>query len=195
MVGTRALCVYHALSEAKAAYLRSSGIPVLAHIDDAWHGNYCSTFGCSDKVQRLSAVEALHVGMLVSFLCGYFLSNTKCDFKPSYVQRYLGILCDSSTASFRVPEDKPWKLHELVRAILTKGALPAKVLETMSVAIRPAWLWTHFMFVAIAKAKSRIIQLHDPAHLRAELHKLLDLSSTAQEEQWYKSRHHATAVT
>ena len=58
---------YHALSEAKAAYLRSRGIPVLVYIDDAWYGNFVSTFGRTDKEQWLSAAEALHVGMLVSF--------------------------------------------------------------------------------------------------------------------------------
>ena len=59
---------------------------------DAWYGNFTSTFGCSDKVQWLSAAEAFSTGMLVSCFCGYFLSDTKCDLKPSKIQRYLGML-------------------------------------------------------------------------------------------------------
>ena len=32
-------------------------VPVLAYIDVAWYGNLPPTFGCSDKVQWLSAAE------------------------------------------------------------------------------------------------------------------------------------------
>lgn len=49
---------YHSLSEAKAAYMCSNGIPVLAYIDDAWYANFVATFGESDRVQWLSAAEA-----------------------------------------------------------------------------------------------------------------------------------------
>lgn len=96
------LC-YHSLSEAKAAYMRSRGIPVLAYIDDAWYANFVDTFGGPRKVQWLAPAEALHLGIIVSYLCGYFLSDTKCELNPSQVQKYLGIICDSSTASFRIP--------------------------------------------------------------------------------------------
>ena len=48
---------HHAFSEANAAYPRSRGIPVLAYIDVAWYENLPPTFGCSDKVQWLSAAE------------------------------------------------------------------------------------------------------------------------------------------
>ena len=43
----------HAFSEAKAAYPRSRGMPVLAYIDVAWYGEV----GYFDKVQWLSATE------------------------------------------------------------------------------------------------------------------------------------------
>lgn len=181
----KAPCATNALSEAKASYMRSRGVPVLAYIDDAWYANPTSTFGCSGEVQRFAAAEVIHLGMIVSFLCGYILSDTKCDLKPSRVQKYLGILCDSATASFRVPDDKLRKLHALISEALDKGVVAAKMLETiagkcvsMSVAIRPASLWAHFMFAAIAKAKSREIPLRTHADLRAELMKWLGLSST-----------------
>ncbi|CAN0440841.1 unnamed protein product, partial [Pylaiella littoralis] len=150
----------------------------------------------------MAAAEALRLGMLISFFCRHFLSDTKCDLKPSRIQRYLGILCDSSTTSFRIPEDKLSKLREIIREVLARGSLSGKTLETiagkcvsMSVAIRPASLWTHYMFAAIAKAKGKVIQLHDHADLRAELAKWFTLSSTAQEGPWYKVRHFATEVT
>ena len=193
---------YHSLSEAKAAYLRSRGIPVLAYIDDAWYANFAATFGKSRRVQWLSAAEALHTGILVSYKCGYFLSIKKCDLYPSQQQRYLGIICDSRTTSYRIPEDKLHKLHALISKVLADGSVSVRMLEkivgkcvSMSVAIRPASLWTHYMFAAIKKAKSRVVQLKDKHDLRAELRVWLKLSSTSQEEPWYKSRHYDVSVT
>lgn len=62
-------------------------------------------------MQWLAAAEATFVAMLVAFLCDAFLSIKKCDFKPTRLQKYLGIWCDSTTATFRVPQDKLGKLH------------------------------------------------------------------------------------
>ena len=169
---------------------------MLAYIDDAWYGNYTSTFGCSDKVQWLSAAELLHTGMLVSYFCGYFR-----DLKPSRIQRYLGILCDSSTTSFRVPEDELQKLHALIQAVLEQVAHHADAGEnrgkcvSMSVAIRPASMWTHCMYAAIAKANGRKIHVSSKPDLCAELNIWRSLSATAQEGLWYKPRHYASQVT
>ena len=195
------LC-YHSLSEAKAAYLRSRGVPTLAYIDDAWYANFVETFGASTRVQWLAAAEALFLGMIVSFRCGYFLSDTKCEINPSQVQKYLGIICDSVTASFRVPEDKLRKLHALIETTLAAGKVTVTRLEkiagkcvSMSVAIRPASLWTHYMFAAIARATGRVIDLGPLPDLRAELRTWLGLSATSQEGPWYKARHYAVKLT
>lgn len=82
------LC-YHSLRKDEAAYLRSRGIPVLAYIDDTRHAHFASTLGGFDEVQWRAAAEALHIGILVSYICGSFLSDTKCDLNPSQQQRYL----------------------------------------------------------------------------------------------------------
>jgi len=84
--------------------------------------------------------------MLVSFAAGYFLSHTECGLKTSRVQRYLGIICDSDAATFRVPEDKLRKLHALIQAALDE-TIAGKCIR-ISVAIRPASLWTQLMFAA-----------------------------------------------
>ena len=193
---------YHSLSEAKAACVRSRGIPCLAYIDDAWYANFAATFGASRRVQWLAAAEALHLGVIVSFLCGYFLSDTKCELNPSQVQKYLGIICDSTTASFRVPEDKLRKLHALIEQALAAGSITVTRLEkiagkcvSMSVAIRPASLWTHYMFAAINRAKGPVIHLGSRPDLCAELRIWLDLSTTSQEGPWYKARHYEVALT
>lgn len=106
----------------------------------------------------MASAEATNVGMMVSFLCGYSLSDTKCHLKPPRVQKYLGILCDSGTASFRVPEDILRKLHGLIRVALDKDSLTGKAIETiarkcinMSVAIRLKSLLIRFMFAARRK--------------------------------------------
>ena len=193
---------YHSLSEAKAAFLRSKGIPVLAYIDDAWYANFVDTFGASDDIQWKAAAEALHIGVLVSFLCGYFLSDKKCDLRPSQQQRYLGIICDSQSASFRVPQDKLDKLHTLITEALTTGFLTSRTLEriagkcvSMSVAIRPASLWTHYMFAALKRASGTSIRLRDKPDLVAELSRWLQLSSTSQEGPWFKARHFKLTLT
>ena len=117
-------------------------------------------------------------------------------------QRYLGILCGSSTTSFRVPEDKLQKLHALIQAVLEQGSLTVQMLEKIadkrvstSVAIRPASLWTHHMFAAIAKANGREIHLSNKPDLCAEINIWRSLSATAQESPRYKPRHYASRVT
>ena len=74
---------YHTLSEAKASYLRSKGIPALAYLDDSWLSNFLTSHGQTAREQCLAEGEATHVAMLVSFLCGQFLSAKKCDFRPT----------------------------------------------------------------------------------------------------------------
>lgn len=76
-----------------------------------------------------------------------FRSDTKCDLKPPRIQRYFGMLCDSSTTSFRLPEYKLQMLHALIHAVLEHGSFTEQMLEKITgkgvsipVAIRPASL-------------------------------------------------------
>jgi len=103
---------------------------------------------------------------------------------------------------FRVPKDKLRKLHGLIQTALDDGEVPAQTLEkiagkcmSMSAAIRPASLWTHFMFAAIAKARGRVIALANKHDLREELKIWLRLSTTSQRGPWYKERHYDVRVT
>ena len=103
---------------------------------------------------------------------------------------------------FRIPEDKLRKLHALISEALENRTVTIRALEkiagkcvSMSVGIRPASLWKHFMFAAIARAKGREIQLATKPDLRAELTTWLGLSSTSQEGPWYEARHYASTTT
>ena len=122
--------------------------------------------------------------MLVSYLCGVFLLAKKCDWRPTRVQEYLGILCDSGTATLRVPQEKLDVVHTLLTEALenrtvafqTSQQIAGKV-TSMTVAIRPASLYTQVMFAALAmldKATQRTVDLSlDPsANLVGEMKQL-----------------------
>ena len=68
--------------------------------------------------------EGLHTWRCwVRFLCGQFLSATKCDFRPARLQQYLGMVCDSDIATFRLPQDNLDKLQccDLSACVFTQG--------------------------------------------------------------------------
>ncbi|CAB1114975.1 unnamed protein product [Ectocarpus sp. CCAP 1310/34] len=151
--------------------------------------------------------EATHRGMLVSFLCRRFLSLHKCDLRPTTVQQYLGILCDSGMASFHIPQKQLDKLHALIRAALDDGWLSFRTLQriagecmSMTVPIRPAPLWTHALFQAImATDESGVSGVHlrrdKDADLRGELRHWLGVASTTHEGPWQRARHFKAALT
>lgn len=150
--------VYHTLSEAKAAYQRSKGAPSLAYLDDSWRSNFVATQGLPARDQWLAAGEATHVAMLTSLFCGQILSLKKCELRPVTALQYLGIICDSATMTFRIPQEKLDKLHAILQAALAKGCVSYRTLQrvagkcmSMTVAIRPASLWTHAMFAVLSE--------------------------------------------
>ena len=82
-----------------------------------------------------------------------FLSITKCDLVPTHSLRYLGLMCDRGRAVFHVPSDKLCLLRDFIRQVLVDGVIPlstpvkiAGKCMSIKVAIRPASLWTHYMF-------------------------------------------------
>ena len=54
------------------------------------------------------------MAMLVSFVSSQFLSAKTFDFRPTRQQQYHGMMCDSDTATFRVPQDKLDNLQQLL---------------------------------------------------------------------------------
>ncbi len=157
--------VYHTLREAKASLLRSKGVPALGYLDDSFLCNFLATHGMEPRVPWLAATHATSSAMLVSF-CGVFLSLMKCYITPHTLQKSLGIWCDSSTATFRIPQDK--------LDALTSGSVSFETLRSvagqamsMSVAIRPASLYTQSMFDAVAsmtKSNRHRVNLRDRAY-------------------------------
>lgn len=177
------------------------------YLDDSWFGNFRSTYRQAERERWLAAAEAIHVAMLVSFSCGYFLSVKECDLRPTRIQWYLVMLCDSKTATFRVAEDKLENLQTLLRTVFEEVWLSFRALEriaskcmSLTVAIRPASLWTHAMFAVLSKlaksGASRIDLARDShADLLGEFHQWMRITSTSHEGPWQRARPFATSLT
>eukprot|EP00903_Cladosiphon_okamuranus_P010409 g9846.t1 len=189
---------YYTLTDAKADYLRARGIPALAYLDDSWLSNFSATHGSPPREQWLAAGEATYLAMLVAFFCGQFIAVKKYEVRPVQVLQYLGIVCDSVTMSFRVPADKLAKLHQLIRGALDDGRMDFSTLQriagkcmSMTVAIRPASLWTHAMFAVLAAMEEGGSSMVDltcdaSADLLGELRQWLSLTTSSHEGPWQR---------
>ena len=119
----------------------------MAYLDDSWLSKFRASHGRAARAQWLVAGEATHAAILVSFLCGQFMSANKCDFRPTRQQQYLGMVWASDIATVRVPQEKMDKLQLLLRAAVNGGQLSFRTLQRIAgkyvsttVAIRPASL-------------------------------------------------------
>lgn len=199
--------VSHTLSEAKVAFLRSLGIPALAYLDYSFLTSFASTHGRGAREQWLAACEVTDISVLVYYFCGNFLSRKKCDWRPTTVQKYLGILCDSSAATFRVPQDKLDAAHRILQDALAAGAILFRMLQRVAgkvtstaVAVRPASLYTQAMFAALAAfqwSTQRVVDLSldSSADLVGEFQQWLRNTAITHEGPWQLARHFAAAVT
>ena len=190
---------YHTLNEVRVAYLRSKGIPAVAYLDDSWLGNVNSTYRQSEREQWLAAAEAIHVDMLVSFVCGNFLSVKKSNLRTTRIQMYLIMLCDQETATFRVPADKLGNLPSLFCTALEEGWLSVRTLQriagkcmSLTMAIRLASLWTHAMFAVLSKLEKSGVSRIDLAHdfhvdLVGEIQQRMRITSTSHGGPWQRA--------
>eukprot|EP00903_Cladosiphon_okamuranus_P006868 g6689.t1 len=195
------LWVYHTLGAAKASFSRAKGIPALAYLDDSLSCNFRATHGMLPRTQWLAAAEATSVAMLVSFFYGQFLSLKKCDLKPQRLQKYLGIWCDSSTATLRVTQEKLDKMHGRLKKALTSGVISFETLRSVagqamsiSVEIRPASLYTQAIFAAVAaleKSGRHRVDLRSRAFadLLGEFLWWCGIVTTTHEGPWQRARH------
>ncbi len=199
--------IYHTLGDAKAAFLRSRSIPALAYLDDSFLVNFTFTRGLAPRAQWLAACEATYVAILVSFFCRCFLSVKICDILPSMTQKYLGMWCDSAKAVFCVPQDRLDKMHRRLRDALDTERISFDTLRSvagqgmsMSVAIRPAALYTQAMFAMVAKleksgAPDVDLAARYSADLVGELRHWLSLSATTHEGPWKLAQNFAAKPT
>ena len=117
------------------------------------------------------------------------------------------MVCDSDTATFRVPQDKLEKMQQLLREALAAGHLSFRTLQritgkcmSMAVTIRPALMWTHAMFAVVAElgmsGRCSVDLSHDSrADLVREFKQWLSIKATSQEGPWQRARHVSAALT
>lgn len=102
------------------------------------------------------------VAVTISLQCGDFLAVEKCDVRPASAQKFLGVICDASTASCRAAPAKFEALQTTLRDVLPMGGLILSLSQSvagkysaLAVAGPPALLWTHAMFAATASMQRR----------------------------------------
>lgn len=186
----------HSLSEAKATYTGVHAV-LPPSPTSMMRGSGASPPRSGVPTKNNGCPPQRLTDMLVSYFCSFFLSDPKYDLRLSRIQPYLGSLCNSSTTSFWILENKLQTLHVLIHAVVEHGSFNMQMLEkiaskcdNMSVAgIPPASMWTHDMLAAIANANGRAIQLSSKTDLRAELNTWCGLSATAGTGQWCKPGH------
>ena len=97
------------------------------------------------------------MGMLVAYFLRDIPVSQKCDLRPTTHQKYLGMWCDSEKAVFRIPQERLDKMHQALQRALDAQRVSFETLRSvagqpmsMSVAIRPAALYTQAMFAMVA---------------------------------------------
>ena len=150
--------IYHMLSNAVAQYHRHLEMPITTWLDNFWMSNPRATKTQSLAQRYEAARKVASLALTVSYQCGYFTSIAKCVLQPTTRLVFLGIICDTETRYFEVPEDKLIKLEVIFTAAITSGCISFVDLErlagkcsSMSVAVPSASLYTYHMYKHIAK--------------------------------------------
>ena len=94
--------------------------------------------------------------------CGWIFKESKRSGEPSQLCRFLGLLIDSKTMKFRIPEDKILQIKGRLDEVARRSRVQVKViaraigsLQAVSRATGPiVAVLTRSLYVAIAKAKS-----------------------------------------
>ena len=94
--------VYQTVSGVRSQFLRSRRVPTFTYKDDSWQ---CSPFvfrSSTPRKQWMAAAAGLRLAVALSFCAAFFLSISIYDLIPTRKLRYIGQLCDSGRALFRV---------------------------------------------------------------------------------------------
>ena len=113
--------VYQTIGLAATSYCRELGVPVLQYIDDRMLGELArkESMGVGDASGFDLAVRALYVTLEVLSRLGYTVGLGKCSLVPSQILVFLGMLVNSKTLSFYLPDVKKEKFARLRDQILS----------------------------------------------------------------------------
>ena len=107
--------VYATVSGVRSQFLRSRGIPAFMCIDNLWQGSPNAVRSSEIREQWLAAAAGLCLAVALSACAGFF--------------QYLGLMCDSGRAVFRVPSDKLCRPRDHMRQVLVEGVVPLSTLK------------------------------------------------------------------
>ena len=181
----------------------------LTYIDDSWQCSPVAVCISTPREQWLAATAGLRLATALSSCAGFFLSISRCDLVPTHSLRYLGLICNSGRAVFRIPSYKLCRLRDPIRSVLVEGVVPLSTLEiiagkcmSMKVAIRPASLWTHYVFEAIQKNQcphhrfwQHRVRVPRKSGHREELELWGGLTENSQKGLWYLAKHFSVVLT
>ena len=191
--------IYHNLSDAVAQYLQSQDKPSLAWLDDFWMSNYQTTRDLSPTGQQKTARKAVALALKIFYRCGYFMAFPKYSLDPTTDLVFLGVGCDTAQRRFCVPDDKLRKLEAILRDAIESRTIsfsqPEKLAgkcTSMSVAVPPVSLYTHYMYrqmVAFKRSGGRnnvsSIALSERSGLRFEMVRWLNVRIRLNGAPWY----------
>ena len=200
--------IYHTLSSVVGQYLRARDTPVLVWIDDFYLSNFRSTKSGTPQAQFRAAQAATYLALSVFYKAGYFMSASKCVLTPTTRLVFLGVVCDTTLRRFEVPQDKLDKLEQILNGVVETGSIYFATFEklagkctSMSVAVPPAALYTHFMYKKIGEFRRKggfitntEITVSRNSGLRSEVDKWLEVRHRMNGAPWYRAAHHVISL-
>ncbi len=135
----------------------------------------------SDKITKTSsdydmANAAAFITALVLVKCGYFIGLKKSIFFPVQSLIFLGLIVDSKTESFRLPQEKIERFAALREVILKSKVVSIKTLQrfagkasSFSLAIPAARLYIREVNTGIGKGIRTSKPVYLSEHIRGEI--------------------------
>ena len=128
------------------------------------------------------------------------MSAPKCVLTPTRRLVFVGVACDSVLKRFKVPQDKLDKLEVILHRAADEKLIAFAMLEklagkctSMSVAVPPAALYTHYMYRAIGifrrsvgTRKGTEIAVEPNSKLRFEIDSWLEVRRSVNGYPWYR---------
>lgn len=187
--------VYQMTNVMAMSTLRRSSILALVYIDDRLMEEYRAHQSSSGKER---SQQALITSCELLTRLGFFLSLKKSVLIPTQTITFLGLLTDTVTGSFRVPQAKKDKLATLRKAILSSTDVTLQTLQrfqgkcvSLMLAVPAAKLYIREMSAALATAPTTGGEITLTAALREEISHWEFLDSWDGYVPW-KGEHHVS---
>ena len=182
--------VYSTFTELVADYVRTITLAlIITWIDDTLPTNSIHTQHENNQKQLESANYVCCILCMTLYKAGYFVNLQKSNFHPTQQIQFLGLIVDSKSCRFSVPQAKVDKLITFITKILSENMCTLKDLEkcvgkcrNMSIAVPPAKLYTRTQYQTLSENLSNSLS---PRQARQ---KLIKLSTPLQKElnMWLK---------